>query len=143
MCVGGGEGEGCRYVPQNVLRLTTVTTFANQSISMYDPILLFILSPPTCPPYLSFLSLLLLAPAQIVCRSTNQLAESTKQKISNFCHVPSENVISVPDCSSIYRVPLLLEQQGVLRFLHKRLSLPDSVSPPSVLLRKWKNLSDR
>lgn len=57
--------------------------------------------------------------------------------------MPAEYVISVPDCSSIYRVPLLLEQQGVLRFLHKRLFLPDSVSPPSLLLRKWKNLSDR
>ena len=139
MVVGGGGGF-VGVCPTEWVKTDSSDDFANQSSSTYDLFIRTLTShavPLTCP------SCLFPAPAQIVCRSTNQLAESTKQKISNFCHVPSENVISVPDCSSIYRVPLLLEQQGVLRFLHRRLSLPDSVSPPSLLLRKWKNLSDR
>ena len=44
-----------------------------------------------------------LSPDMIVCRSQTPLNESVKQKISNFCHVAAESVISVHDCASIYR----------------------------------------
>jgi hypothetical protein len=82
---------------------------------------------------------------QIVCRSHNVLTTSTKDKISNFCHVAPDKVICVQDCSTIYEVPLLLERQGVLEFLLKRLKLKapprGSSSPP--LMAKWRNLSQR
>ena len=79
---------------------------------------------------------------QIVCRSHNVLTESSKQKISNFCHVPPDRVISVQDCSSIYQVPLLLEQQGMLDYLIKKLGLKSQSSSP-LLLSKWRNLCAR
>lgn len=46
-----------------------------------------------------------------------------KIKISNFCHVEPEQVICIPDLSSIYHVPVLLEQNGVLEYLKDRLKL--------------------
>jgi CTP synthase len=47
-----------------------------------------------------------------------------------FCHVGVEQVIGVHDMASVYHVPLLLEAQGVVTFLQKRLSLPSSSEMP-------------
>ena len=40
-----------------------------------------------------------------------------------FCHVASEQVFGVHDVSSVYHVPLLLQSQGIVEFLDKRLKL--------------------
>ena len=57
--------------------------------------------------------------------------------------VDLEQVINVSDYSSIYRVPLALEEQGVAQFLSKRLSLELPSIPPKRFLHKWKDLADR
>lgn len=46
------------------------------------------------------------------------------------------------DVSSIYKVPLLLEQQGVMGYLSKRLDMPIGTRPRRMLM-KWKEMSDR
>nr|XP_012774497.2 CTP synthase 1 isoform X1 [Maylandia zebra] len=78
----------------------------------------------------------------IVCRCTTPLETSVKEKISMFCHVEPTQVICVHDVSSIYRVPLLLEDQGVVRYLCKRLNLPIEMRPRK-MLTKWKEMADR
>ena len=50
-------------------------------------------------------------------------------------------VVAVHDCSSIYRVPLLLLEQDVLSFFLKRLEI--SALTQHGYLHKWKNLADR
>ena len=40
-----------------------------------------------------------------------------------FCHVSSEQVFGVHDVTSVYHVPLLLQSQGIVEYLRKRLSL--------------------
>ena len=52
-------------------------------------------------------------------------------------------VVAVHDVTSIYRVPLLLEQQSVLKFLVKRLGIPITTPRTPHYLYKWKNLADR
>ncbi|MCI4344783.1 MAG: CTP synthase [Thermoplasmata archaeon] len=64
-------------------------------------------------------------PTMIVARGPTPLTPEIKAKISLFCDVPPEAVISLPDQSSIYDVPLVLEAQGVGRHLTKLLNLPD------------------
>ncbi|KAI9139732.1 CTP synthase [Paraphysoderma sedebokerense] len=64
-----------------------------------------------------------LTPDVIACRSSKPLDDGIKSKISMFCHVPPEQVLAVHDCSSVYHVPLLLHQQGLLTTLEKRLNL--------------------
>ena len=64
-------------------------------------------------------------PTMIVTRGPLPLTPEIKAKISLFCDVPPEAVISVPDQSVIYEVPLVLEAQGVGRHLTKLLGLPD------------------
>ena len=77
------------------------------------------------------------------------LEPATKQKISMFCHVASDQVIGVHDVSSVYHVPLLLQSQGIVQFLQKRLNLP-SIELTDVdrargldLERRWRELTGR
>lgn len=64
-----------------------------------------------------------LSPDLIVCRSEKPIGQEVKDKISNFCHVAPAQVICVHDLSSIYHVPLLMENHGVVNFLAERLHL--------------------
>jgi CTP synthase len=50
--------------------------------------------------------------------------QATKDKISMFCHVSPEQVFGIHDVSSVYHVPLLLESQGIIPYLQRRLNLP-------------------
>lgn len=45
--------------------------------------------------------------------------------------------------SSIYRVPLLMESQGVIEFLNERLQLNIGMPRPRYFMRKWRDLADR
>uniref|UniRef100_A0A8C8I963 CTP synthase n=1 Tax=Oncorhynchus tshawytscha TaxID=74940 RepID=A0A8C8I963_ONCTS len=83
-----------------------------------------------------------LSPDLIMCRCSTSLENSVKEKISMFCHVEPEQVICVADVSSIYRVPLLLENQGVVGYFCQRLDLPIETRPRK-MLTKWKEMSDR
>jgi len=64
-------------------------------------------------------------PNIIIARGPAPLAPEIKAKISLFCDVSPEAVISVPDQSLIYEVPLVLEAQGVGPLLSRLLGLPD------------------
>ncbi len=64
-------------------------------------------------------------PNVIIARGPSPLTADIKAKISLFCDVPPEAVISVPDQGTIYEVPLVLEAQGVGPLLARLLRLPD------------------
>ncbi|KAF8755386.1 CTP synthase [Rhizoctonia solani] len=74
--------------------------------------------------------------------SAQPLDAATKSKISMFCHVAPEQVVGVHDLSSVYHVPLLLESQGIIQFLQKRLDLL-SVRIPPALVEKGHDLANR
>ena len=59
--------------------------------------------------------------------------KSTVEKISHFCQVEVEQVISVRDMPSIYQVPVLLEQQGLVPLLKDILKLDNSVISPALV----------
>ncbi|KAG8508839.1 CTP synthase 2, partial [Galemys pyrenaicus] len=83
-----------------------------------------------------------LSPDLIVCRSSKPIEMAVKEKISMFCHVDPEQVICIHDVSSTYRVPVLLEEQGIVKYFKERLDLPIGDSA-SNLLFKWRNMADR
>jgi CTP synthase len=64
-----------------------------------------------------------LSPAVIFCRSTQQLLDQTREKISSFCHVPSDHVLSVHDVTNVYQVPMLLQAQNLHELLKNKLKL--------------------
>ncbi|KAJ3334351.1 CTP synthase ura7 [Blyttiomyces sp. JEL0837] len=85
-----------------------------------------------------------LSPDLIACRSSKPLDAGVTDKISMFCHVPVENVLAVHDCNSVYHVPLLLIEQGMLNVLKKRLNLvPREDHKSRSLFAKWKELTER
>ncbi|QLE58910.1 CTP synthase [Nostoc sp. TCL26-01] len=52
-------------------------------------------------------------PDILVCRSDRPIPVGLKQKLSEFCDVPVECVITAQDARSIYEVPLILEREGL------------------------------
>jgi len=79
-------------------------------------------------------------PHMLVCRSSSPLIDDTRQKVSAFCHVPPEAVVSAHDVSNIYQVPIMLESQGVTRMLSERFGF--QLSKKRKLLEDWKKLAD-
>ena len=73
-------------------------------------------------------------PDIIVGRGSKLLEESTKQKISLFCDVPVNAVVSAPDAGCIYEIPLMLERQGVTDYILKKFGTP----PIQQDLDEWK-----
>ena len=61
-------------------------------------------------------------PDILICRSDRQLSSDLKAKIALFCNVAESCVISAPDVSNIYEVPMSLAAEGldeqILRLLH-------------------------
>jgi CTP synthase len=79
-----------------------------------------------------------LSPSIIFCRSTEELKDPAREKISNFCHVPMNNVLSVHDVTNVYQVPLLLQSQMLHQLLEAELKFP--VREPD--LGDWKVMAN-
>src|SRR3989449_8333187 len=62
-------------------------------------------------------------PSVIIARGERSLEPEIKQKIAFFCDVPVEGVISAPDATTIYDVPLIFEGQGLTEYIVERLHL--------------------
>ncbi|OMH85787.1 CTP synthase [Zancudomyces culisetae] len=84
-----------------------------------------------------------LSPDILACRSAQPFEQGIREKLSMFCQVPEKNVFSVHDCSSLYHVPILLKDQGLLDVLTEKLQLgkleiPAQLADSGVeLWRQW------
>lgn len=76
-------------------------------------------------------------PDVIIGRCSQFLAPEVKTKISSFCDVEPEAVITGLDVEDIYEIPVIFEKEGLVGILHKKLNI---YSPPD--LRRWKELID-
>ncbi len=72
-------------------------------------------------------------PDIIIGRCSEFLTQEVRAKISNFCDVEPEAVITGLDVEDIYEIPLIFEREGLPEIIHKKLNI---YSPPD--LRKWK-----
>lgn len=63
-----------------------------------------------------------LQPNVIIARGEKTLTNEIRQKISLFCDVPFDAVVSAPDTSSIYQVPMLFEDQKLTDYILDKLS---------------------
>ena len=61
----------------------------------------------------------------IVGRSDDELDGESVEKISLFCDVPEENVVSDPNLETVYELPLVFDDQKVGEILSDKLSLPE------------------
>ncbi|KAK9074924.1 hypothetical protein SSX86_003243 [Deinandra increscens subsp. villosa] len=74
-----------------------------------------------------------LTPNILACRSTKELDVNVKEKLSRFCHVPEENIVTLYDVPNIWHVPLLLRDQKAHEAILKVLDLPCITSKPTLV----------
>jgi len=80
-----------------------------------------------------------ITPDFIFCRSEKLILEKIKKKISRFCGVDSEYVISGPDLNNVYEIPLVLEKQNVAEKVLKKLGLDEKTKD----MKEWKEIVEK
>jgi len=78
-------------------------------------------------------------PDLILCRTNQPLPDDIKAKISLFCNVSRQDVITAEDVSNIYHVPLKFAQEGLIERIATRLEVPIG----RVKLAPWEELARR
>ena len=82
-----------------------------------------------------------LNPHFLACRSSEPLSQSVKEKLALFCHVPPQQVLTMHDVSNIWRVPLMMQEQGAADTICKILGLGGA---DKINMREWKvGLADK
>ncbi len=78
-------------------------------------------------------------PDAIVVRTSRPLEPEPRRKIALYASLPEDRVFSNHDVDTIYRVPLLLEKQGIVSIMLEKLGLPDKRPE----LDKWIDFVER
>jgi len=80
-------------------------------------------------------------PDVFVGRSKDRLSEKTKKKIHWLCNVKENAVISDPDCSTIYELPLIFQEEGMPELIarHLNLKIPKKLKQWEKLVHNIKN----
>ena len=78
-----------------------------------------------------------LQPDILICRSDEPMEDEERRKIALFTNVKEHSVISMPDVDSIYKIPLLLNDQKVDETILGKLDLKSSKKPN---LSDWKKV---
>ncbi|WP_445384645.1 CTP synthase [Robiginitalea sp. IMCC44478] len=76
----------------------------------------------------------------LVCRTEHELSEEIKQKLALFCNVKKEAVIQSIDASTIYEVPLMMQEEGLDKVALEKLALSGTSEPD---LKQWKEFLQR
>ncbi|MDY6818710.1 MAG: CTP synthase [Halobacteriales archaeon] len=84
-----------------------------------------------------------LQPDIIVGRCEDRLEDKTREKIALFCDVPTDAVFSNPDVDDIYRVPLVVEEEGLDEYVLSQLGLSSAAVPRAKRDNSWRELVTR
>jgi len=77
-------------------------------------------------------------PDILLCRAEKPVPEMERRKIALFTNVPEQAVISAVDADNIYRIPLLLHEQGLDEIVVKQFGL----NVPAADLSEWRAVLD-
>ena len=76
-------------------------------------------------------------PDILLCRTERKLSKSIKEKIALFCSVETNSVITAMDVSSIYEVPISLENEGISKIILAKLGM--KAKEPD--LERWQKIN--
>jgi CTP synthase len=79
-----------------------------------------------------------LQPDVLVGRCEDPLDPETREKIALFCDVPTDAVFSNPDVEDIYRVPLVVEDEGLDEYVMDHLALAGEALPADRRDSTWR-----
>ncbi|MGX1930714.1 CTP synthase [Flagellimonas sp. 2504JD4-2] len=71
----------------------------------------------------------------LVCRTEHEISDDIKKKLALFCNVRQEAVIQSIDASTIYDVPILMQEEGLDKVALEKLALSNETEPN---LEMWK-----
>ncbi|RPJ59928.1 MAG: CTP synthase [Acidobacteria bacterium] len=77
-------------------------------------------------------------PDLLLCRTDRYLPKDIKDKISLFCNIPPEAVITAKDVDNIYEVPLVYHKEGLDTMVVRLLQLPETPCD----MQAWEQLVD-
>lgn len=80
-----------------------------------------------------------IVPDFIYCRSEKPLLENIQKKLSRFCGVEVDNILSGPDLNNIYEIPLVLEKQNVAEKVLDRFGLKEKTRD----MKKWEKIIEK
>jgi CTP synthase len=141
--LGGTAGEyqnALYYEASRMLTLKKPNDVIHIHVS-YVPTPSHLGEPKTKPTQLSvkMLNSMSIQPDIIVARSDRFLDERRKDRLALFCNVRKENVISSPDLSSVYEIPLVLHKQNMDQNIIKMLGLKGKAQN----LKEWQDFIKR
>jgi len=76
----------------------------------------------------------------LVCRTEHEIPSELKDKLALFCNVKREAVIQSIDASTIYDVPILMQEEGLDTVVLQKLGLPNNTEPD---LTQWNEFLNR
>lgn len=76
----------------------------------------------------------------LVCRTEHEISDEKKEKLALFCNVKREAVIQSIDASTIYDVPILMQEEGLDTVALTKLALKAKKEPD---LEQWKKFLKR
>jgi CTP synthase len=79
-------------------------------------------------------------PDALVCRADRPIPMELKRKIAMLSDIDLDGVVSAHDAHSIYAVPRILQEEGLDRFVVRRLGLDPAVEPD---MAEWDAMVDR
>jgi len=78
-------------------------------------------------------------PDFIVGRARTNIDDKRKEKVAYYCNLAKEDVISNPDCDTVYELPLVFADQKFDQAVLKKLGLPAKKAD----LSEWKNFVEK
>ncbi len=78
-------------------------------------------------------------PDFIIARSEKPLDQRRKDRFALFCNMHSEDIISNPDLNTVYEIPLMLQEQGLVRRILHKFGLPEKEPK----LKDWKKFVEK
>ena len=80
-----------------------------------------------------------IAPDVLVCRSVEPIPEKEREKLTLFCSVRSEQIVSALDMDSIYKAPTVYHEAGLDTAVLKAFG----IHRRKPVLKKWQNIAER
>ncbi len=78
-------------------------------------------------------------PDVLLCRADRPLPDNERRKIALFTNVPAKAVISAVDVDSIYKIPIMLHEQGLDDIIVDKLG----IDAPAADLSEWQGVVDK
>lgn len=80
-----------------------------------------------------------IVPDVVITRSETGLDKPRRETLAKRCFLDDEAIFDDPDCDSIYRVPMILEKQGLMKRIRKHFKIKKHPTD----LRDWKKMVKR